>query len=457
MHILIYLALASSFGSAQDFRDGRLRSDFERADPYIKRIIESHEAEFPGAMNYPGLNYYTDLDRLSRVQQGALLDLFKHPNYLDDWMSREPLTNLKITVSTAAEGSHEPSHAEKVWATYKEELLALVSPYQSTKKAVKALEEKYLHEFDLVSSREFSEYKKAARKAASQYLIVASLAKSRPEMEDLKAAISQMDLGALDYLEDELHWKQFFKAPKSSSYSQRSWFDSLQWELGRTKEIIEEEMFGNDVKAVLKSSDSITIREVHPNCAIFRGYVGNDCATSFSPAFVLTPFDRYYYVFDSKGSRLGYVGLSIVAIEGQKSILIHTIQGPSFNPEQVELVMRGFHKVAKSVFGAEFTVLAGNENISSNINYHIPRTMMMSAVKTVRAQRMEWFDRDYRKIIHKWESTMFYDDPDRNRYGRPLEYNTAAINVEINQKDFTPIFELPIKTQRELECERQLR
>jgi hypothetical protein len=194
----------------------------------------------------------------------------------------------------------------------------------------------------------------------------------------------------------------------------------------------------------LSLGDQLNVREVPPELAIFRGYVGNDCSTSFSPGFPFTPADRYYYVFDKDGRSLGYVGISLVTSENQKAVFVHTIQGPDLTAAHTEMILRAFAEIAKPVFDAELAVLGPDRSIRANVNFFPISETMMAAVAEQMPKTVTWWDMDYRQTIVKFDSIIEYDNPDHNNSGRKIEYsNRNAIRVDLTRRPFENKFKSP--------------
>jgi hypothetical protein len=79
---------------------------------------------------------------------------------------------------------------------------------------------------------------------------------------------------------------------------------------------------------------------------------------------------------------------------------------------------------------------------------------MKDSVNGVSLTPMRWHDREFRKVIANWDSTMQYDDPANNANGRFLSFADSKVKFKAEKKKFK--FELvkPIESQET--CEKAL-
>jgi hypothetical protein len=462
----------------------KLRSDYQSADPYIRQILNEHEALFPNALRYSDIFFYTDLKRVSRVQQAVLTEFMAMPSFSTDSTNREPMTDLTVTVNTSSNLGDMAVLDENKWTDYLwnvgsriRDVLKLGSLDTVEPKHIEKMLENLAEVEKLSPDADSFDRRLFGRKIAAIVFADAVLQENPGiKSEELIDEVRHLEIGALDYLNDENSYQALVDkfvekkidepAPEVSSEASNGLISAITGILsspfrGREKSYIRKSELASEIKNVytgltnylyqkstpvrLKVGDKITIKEVHPNVSIFRGYVGNDCSTSFSPGYVFTPFDRYYYIFDENNRSMGYVGISIVKLDGKKVLYMHTIQGPNLTGEQVQMVMRGFQKVAQS-FGAAAVLLSKDRNIESNVNFEPIRSAMKKAVKDKPLLPVQWEDQKYRDIISKWGSTEEYDDPKKNEVGRLVEFtDNEIIDVEVHQYPFEPVFLQPGK------------
>lgn len=438
---------------APRIKSEQLRADYERADGYIRSILEAHERTFPGALK-ERLVFYTPLERLSTIQQGLLGDLLEKPEFIHDMAARGPMTDLTITAQKAI-GTDEILLNHVAWAEFVDRIYektrSMPSFFGSFFSSERKVSDLLSSEASKLAAFMRDEDKEAyfVERQAIAYVILASLAEQKniTEIPKLRAAVEEMEPSALDYLKDDKSYLPLLKRVPGKKIKEQKWNEVMERAFARVNNSLYQR-----ASIQVKAGSSVTLKEVHPNIAILRGYVGLDCSTSFSPGFVFTPHDHYYYAFDGEGNALGYVGISMVEIGGQKAIYLHTIQGALFTAGQTHLVMAGLQKAAQS-FGATRVVLGSNDNISSNVNYFPISQTMRSAVLKSEKLPVVWLDQEYRKLIHKWDSTMTYDDPERNRFGRTLELDTETVSAEVHQTPFHVEFTKP---HSRISCERAL-
>lgn len=446
-------------GIEESIQSLELRKDYETTGRFIRSIVEAHEKAFPGALKHVHLQYYTPLKRLSFVQQGLVASINKTPQALELFKKRPPMADITVTVEKPFSTDSSKLNTLR-WNTIKKEV-ALRVRYESgwnhkVEKSFEAFKKSWLNESERLLNPTFT--KMFARKYAVQYVLFATILKQNPDfkIDDLAEKIESLEVGALDYLVDEKHYMPILDYLSPSSKKLKESRAEIKRQMQKAHSDIIDDIYSNGLKIELNVGDQITIREVHPNIAILRGYVGNDCSTSFSPGFVFTPYDRYFYAFDAENNVLGYVGISMVKIKKENAVFLHTIQGPDFNEASTQLVMRGLQQ-SLSAFNATRIVLAQDYNIGSNVNYEPIRRAMMNAVANTPTQDVQWLDKEFREYIAFWDSTMTYDDPDKNKLGRELNFDNSIVKVEIQQTPFKVEFnEPPTKDLKALHCELRL-
>ncbi len=420
-----------------DLRDG--------VSPYILNVLDEHEREFPGAMRYREILFYTPLERLARVQQSVLLALHKQTDFAKKWQAREKLVEITATVSADSKPGKKAavlSQSDWDWKITQLRLLLrdYVEGYRDKEAILESLRKGVKKNLKKIKDRGSDAYKSADdRLLIALYVIVSRMLTDDPTMGFLTMyhQLEDMGVGLLDYLHDPAAYTAALAALERPAEAKE--------QLEMVYREINDQIYKTGDAIQLKSGQTLKLKEVHPNIAIFRGYVGNDCSTSFSPGFVFTPTDRYFYVFDEKDKSLGYLGLSLVTIEGKPAVFIHTIQGPDFTAEQTEIVMRAMTRAAPHIYGTELVVLGPDASISSNVNFHTIRRTMMDAVSGKPSLKMTFPDLEMRKLIATYGSTMQYDDPEKNHSGRRLEFSEPDIlNLSLVKKDFDAKFYRPI-------------
>jgi hypothetical protein len=450
--ILALVLLGAVHASAEKdvelkFANDFLNSQLSYADPYILQILKEHEKAFPGAIRYSALFFPTNLNRLSKIQQSVLLTLHNETDFAKQWQAKKELITIDATVTnenskTKAKELRMLDQNEWSWERSK---IASVVTYalsrsnSDRKSLLKELAE--LSESRILRAKYYRRGDFVHREA--QYTVAALVISGmilkegedfRPS--DLAYKVRSIGLGALDYLHDPLAYKPLLE--------QLTIADQAETFVKAAYQGITEAIYKDKVAVRMEPGLSLQIREVHPNIAIFRGYVGNDCSTSYSPGFVFTPKDRYYYIFDEIGKSLGYLGLTLVTIEKKPAAFIHTIQGPDLTHAQTELVMRAMVLAAPQIFDTDMVVLGPDESITSNVNFMAISDTMQNAVAGIKSVPMKYGDEKIRNIIANFDSTLTYDDPRRNHSGRKLDFKQPGlVEARITKQEFDARFLRP--------------
>ncbi len=444
----VFAADAPKTNTEKAIASFQLRDDYKSVpeSSFIRRIVDAHEQAFPGALKHSSLYYYTPLKRLSFIQQGLVASLLQTPKALAEFQARLPMADITVTVEKPLSINTKKLDSYR-WSRFRDSIASYLRAgsgwNNSISKALSHAKEDWIKATQRAGANP-SMSRQFLRDIGVIYVMLSTLAKNNPSATyyGLINKINEMDVGSLDYLVDEHQYMPILDYSKSKSKDADDFRTEIKRQMTKAHAEIIDNIYSSGLQMELRAGDQITIREVHPNIAILRGYVGNDCSTSFSPGFVFTPYDRYFYVFDKDNSVLGYVGISMVKIKKDNVVFLHTIQGPDFTEAQVDLVMRGLTK-SLSAFNATQIVLAEDSNISANVNFEPIRKTMMQAVAGVSPQEVKWLDKPYREFIALWDSTMTYDDPDRNRLGRALTYKDDVVSVQIQQTPFKAEFEKP--------------
>lgn len=438
--------------------DPEFRRDYLKADSFIRQIINEHERQFPGAMSHDYLTYYASLNRLSYIQQGLIYQLMQTPGFLEAFAEREPMTDIKVTV-LAGEEIQAKKFDDRAWKSLIKSILSGIefAEREETRKGGEVTAASIFARLRKIYYRSWNSamYPESSDRVLGTIvplIYYGTVMQRNPQADvaEIKELILKLDIGSLDFFQDKASWEPIYKdIDDKIQYDRNKYRQYLSEAMARTYKVLSRQVYGENKKITLLKGDVLTIREVHPDIAMFRGYVGNDCATCFSPGFIFNPMDRYYYVFDSQGKTLGYVGTTFVKVKDKKATLIHTIQGPGFNEGSSQIVLRAF-QAAQASFGSELTVLGNDMSINDNVNYMPIKVAMWDAVKGHKELAMKFDDMKYREIIASWDSTMDYDDPRNNPYGRELTFDPKEVAVEVTQTPFD--FKMSVTTPEAIEA-----
>lgn len=436
------LATASSDVESK-LGDSRLKMEYRSGDSYIRRIVEKHEALFPNAMHHNNIFYFTPLSRVSRVQQQVLTEFANDPDFSKVLKERGELADFSVTVGDAPETGATVREINPVeWVRFRYHIssiiqnrfMKLTQNYNRIPTAAELLKD-FRRELREVEWKYRAPHMDTIGGMASHltaYIMFASVAKQFPNetAAQIEGRLLATEEGAIDYLHDStnysVHLQEIFRHPSNHKE-----------DLAALEELMPDifydwdKRFYSSSKVIkLKKGDTLSIREVPLDVAVLRGWVGNDCSTSYSPGFVFTPYDRYFYVFDGN-TALGYAGLSRVnTVEGKKALFLHTIQGPNFTAEQTHMVIAGFMKSARAL-GVDEVLLGPDNSIDANVNFKAISSTMMESVKGQTPIKLEWLDWPYRRLIASRDSTLRYDNPETNHSGRRPQIDTEAIEVSL--------------------------
>ena len=122
-------------------------------------------------------------------------------------------------------------------------------------------------------------------------------------------------------------------------------------------------------REITEIDSSLNLVEVPPELGIFRGNVGDDCATTHSFGYANSPLERVFIIHNKRGEEVGYLnGSHITLPNGEKGFFINTIAGKNISGAMTDTIFSGMEK-AKEALGVEKIVLLGNRQEKNNINY----------------------------------------------------------------------------------------
>ena len=254
---------------------------------------------------------------------------------------------------------------------------------------------------------------------------------------DFLASVTEIEL---DYIRD-VHFKKkhIDEIVNSFDQSQRR---ELKKSLGGRLERIGKYL-SRHKKTIIERADEagaqLTLTEVHPHLAIFRGHLGGDCATTHSFGFANSPLERVFFISNKRGESVGYVNGTTVSLkDGRSAFFINTVAGARVSGMMAEKIFLAFSKV-KHALGVEEVVLLGQENTNGNINYSLIR----DAYKKSRGGAIQIFfgDEKIREVI-KESNYGEYDMPERLKSANFLKTRDMPITVNLETRPFVP--EVPV-------------
>lgn len=212
--------------------------------------------------------------------------------------------------------------------------------------------------------------------------------------------------------------------------------DSLNLD-GSSQKTIEQFFNSNVLKLVpaqqVEKKAALIVREVPPVVALFRGFAGNDCSSTYSSTFVKSPNEFVFLVYDSKGQIKGYAQGTKVLEKGKSSFYLHTITGPRMSTKDALLIMQTF-ATNKMNMGFEQILLPSMTKIKKLVNF-APIHEAFQKVITSTAVQIEYLDAPLRDLITKTlKVTKNYDDPVHSKQGYLLDEELLRENIIIESK-----------------------
>jgi len=169
----------------------------------------------------------------------------------------------------------------------------------------------------------------------------------------------------------------------------------------------------------------LTLREMPPFIALFRGCIGGNCATSSSAVYSYSPYERDFLV-ERNGGVIGHTSGTMVKVDGKPYFYLHDLKGQHMSVTDYALVLNGFLDNF-AVLGAKGIILAG-QSARSSIGWGAD---YVDRVVTKKYTAIEYYPEDqrFRSMIsaNHLASRTGYDDPIHNQFGQlPLKTRDRA-------------------------------
>jgi len=448
--ILVSSLLAlSAFGI-----DERLEKAMKYGPQPLKDLLAMHLRTYPDSFSHPSIFFMPFLDRTVGMQAELIRRLGRMPNYHKDMEKRGGMYDVSIRVTQAYEITAREFDREPLDRLAKliQELLATTPKEKLLDTLAKSIAQK----FTKLPKRKFwwswkeDEEEKAWSdfdKSLIAYVMISGLTKHGTSFEALEKL--ELQEGNIDYLSEEELWKPALEKIITLLDKKKTFLENAESILKDGYKDLKGA--GGTLKFNIPVGEEIFLTEVHPDLAILRGFVGNDCSTDVSFGFPYSPFERNYYVTDKNHRFLGYAALSIVKARGKSAIFFHTIAGPEITQAQTDMILRGV-LAARQKIGGENMFLPMDHRIGENINFMAIDEIMRRSVKDSPPEPMEWLDREYREVIIATGSSHFYDHPDRNDLGRPLNSSIDNLAVEVKERPFISPLTGEAKIETKVNC-----
>lgn len=446
---LLALAMTNTVHAAKDnvVPNDKLNAAFHYGPPPLRKLIGAHLDVFPGSFPHRDIIYMPYLDHMSYLQGELVRKLLAIPKYREETAKRGPM--LDITIKATKEYELMAKVFDRSYLDrYQAEMAGMVKEVTAEKV------QKRLSKYLAGAYPEYRERREASwfwagsdRNRAVETSIVAQvlmygLTQKGTELNKLNDI--RLEEGHIDYLLEEELWHAALEptANRLDEKHRKIFFEQAEEVLQRWSAKLRNEEYSSTPKVLtVKAGDVIRLQEVHPDLAVLRGFVGNDCSTDVSFGFPYSPYERTYYVTNEKNEFLGYVSLSLVDFRKERSFFFHTIAGPEINHAMNDMIIRGVY-AAREQIGGKYMAMPENHRIEENINFSPIEQMMKKYAAPGRLEEVTWLDREYRWVIMDTGSRAFYDDPERNKLGRLIETDASDLEVTVQRKPFQSPFGL---------------
>lgn len=448
----LFFVFTTSVFSAEEnvVPNSKLNAALQYGPAPLRKLIGTHLDVFPGSFPHRDIIYMPYLDHMSYLQGELVRKLMSIPKYREEMAARGPMLDITIRATKHYElmaKVFDRSYLDRYQGELKEMVRELTLE-KVQKRLSKYVAENYPDYRERRESSWFwsgSERNRALETGIVAQVLMYGLTHKGTDLNAIKEI--RLEEGHIDYLLEEELWHAALEptANRLKEPQRKIFFEQAADVLKRWAAKLRNEEYSSTPKVLtVKAGDTIRLLEVHPDLAVLRGFVGNDCSTDVSFGFPYSPYERTYYVVNQKNEFLGYVSLSLVDFRQTRSFFFHTIAGPEVNHAINDLIIRGVY-AAREQIGGRFMAMPENHRIEENINFSPIEQMMKKYAGPSQPEEVTWLDKQYRYVIFDTGSRAFYDDPERNRLGRVVEAETSDIEVTVTEKPFvSPTGLLPI-------------
>lgn len=178
----------------------------------------------------------------------------------------------------------------------------------------------------------------------------------------------------------------------------------------------------------------IRIEEVPPELGIFRGFFGQDCATSESFAYVNSPLEHTFFIYSDDGKPLAYAAGTQIFFNGKRAFYLHTINGPDITPIQVDQVFRAFYQL-RAKLNSDAIVFPIPDRVSQNMNYALIKSIYLKNIGDGKPGAITYRDSPVRGELNQTTHAP-YDREDKNTLGIAYspETSTSEPRVLVNTR-----------------------
>lgn len=168
-----------------------------------------------------------------------------------------------------------------------------------------------------------------------------------------------------------------------------------------------------EVRTLDPDGPTLTLRELEPEVAFFRGNISGNCATTHSASYAYSPFERDFLI-EREEETLGHTSGTLVKVKGRPYFYLHDLKGMRASPEELRLVLLAFLDNPK-ILGVEGIILP-TELQEEQIGWGISDLNFIAGEEEI---PLEYYgnDRIIRKMLSPYVKAAAFDDPSSNEFG----------------------------------------
>ena len=197
----------------------------------------------------------------------------------------------------------------------------------------------------------------------------------------------------------------------------------------------------------------LTIKQIPPSLAIFRGYIGSDCATKRSFPYVNLPTELVFYIYDKNHKAKGYVEGHIVEnAQGEKVFKIISFNGPKISTQDVLLTLEALH-ASRNELKVAYIAMPALDRIDSLINYDVIKATLKESIAKSKLEEITYLDAKYRTYLSELGGTYnesTYDAMELN--SNAVRYHSEDLSISTQKRWYSINYqEMKNKTKRHLD------
>jgi hypothetical protein len=186
-----------------------------------------------------------------------------------------------------------------------------------------------------------------------------------------------------------------------------------------------------------KAQEALTLREMAPEIAIFRGCTGGDCSTAMSFPYPNDPNEKVFFLFDENKQLRGYLSSTVLNAGGKPSLYVLSINGPRVSASMAELALQALHQERKKLGVEQIVVTAKADGVFSNYANLIDLHKNRFGSDKKPHVALEYRNPDIRNQIqfhHSDNNTAAYDYMSNNKLGIIYEPLSEKLKIKTQTK-----------------------